>query len=164
MHIFQLLNNPEWLYRISKGNAFVAHVLDKDKKRIKAALKDVLFVIYQLKSHGVITYCCLSYFGTFCRSLMGFWYLRFFFYVLTWGLSFIWSILVAVIFRVLLKNAKKLQRLRIADTKDKLQELHKELILHKDFQSVASSEILWNEALNEYHAIHPAFKFLYWLA
>lgn len=47
MHIFQLLNNPEWLYRISKGNAFVAHVLDKDKKRIKAALKDV-FVCYLL--------------------------------------------------------------------------------------------------------------------
>uniref|UniRef100_A0A1I8EMU6 Piezo non-specific cation channel R-Ras-binding domain-containing protein n=1 Tax=Wuchereria bancrofti TaxID=6293 RepID=A0A1I8EMU6_WUCBA len=42
MHIFQLLNNPEWLYRISKGAAFVAHVLDKDKKRIKEVLKDRL--------------------------------------------------------------------------------------------------------------------------
>ncbi|MCP9264115.1 hypothetical protein DINM_022116 [Dirofilaria immitis] len=68
MHIFQLLNNPEWLYRISKGDAFVSHVLDKDKN---------------------------------------------------------------------------------------------ELSLRGDFQSVAYSELLWNEALNEYHAIHPAFKFLY---
>ncbi|VDK76424.1 unnamed protein product [Onchocerca ochengi] len=92
MHIFQLLNNPEWLYQISKGDAFVAHVLDKDKKRIKAILKD---------------------------------------------------------------------RLRIADTEDKLRELRRELILREDFQSVAYSELLWNEALNEYHAIHPAFKFLY---
>ncbi|VIO95277.1 Uncharacterized protein BM_BM11405 [Brugia malayi] len=92
MHIFQLLNNPEWLYRISKGDAFVAHVLDKDKKRIKAVLKD---------------------------------------------------------------------RLRIADTEDKLRELHKDLVVHEDFQSVASSNILWNEALSEYRAIHPAFKFLY---
>ncbi|VDO10735.1 unnamed protein product, partial [Brugia timori] len=97
MHIFQLLNNPEWLYRISKGDAFVAHVLDKDKKRIKAVLKDVTFVI----------------------------------------------------------------RLRIADTEDKLRELHKDLVVHEDFQSVASSNILWNEALSEYRAIHPAFKFLY---
>ncbi|KAM3721751.1 Piezo-type mechanosensitive ion channel component [Dirofilaria immitis] len=92
MHIFQLLNNPEWLYRISKGDAFVSHVLDKDKKRIKAILKD---------------------------------------------------------------------RLRFADTENKLQELRRELSLRGDFQSVAYSELLWNEALNEYHAIHPAFKFLY---
>uniref|UniRef100_A0A158Q6P6 Piezo-type mechanosensitive ion channel component n=1 Tax=Elaeophora elaphi TaxID=1147741 RepID=A0A158Q6P6_9BILA len=90
VHIFQLLNNPEWLYRISKGDAFVAHVLDKDKKRIKAVLKD---------------------------------------------------------------------RLRIADTEDKLRELRKELTLREDFQSVASSETLWNEALNDYRAIHPAFNF-----
>uniref|UniRef100_A0AAF5Q0T2 Piezo non-specific cation channel R-Ras-binding domain-containing protein n=2 Tax=Wuchereria bancrofti TaxID=6293 RepID=A0AAF5Q0T2_WUCBA len=92
MHIFQLLNNPEWLYRISKGAAFVAHVLDKDKKRIKEVLKD---------------------------------------------------------------------RLRIADTENKLRELHKDLVVNEDFQSVASSKILWNDALNEYRAIHPAFKFLY---
>ncbi|VDN07666.1 unnamed protein product [Thelazia callipaeda] len=92
MHIFQLLNNPEWLYQISKGDAYVAHVLDSDKKRIKAILKD---------------------------------------------------------------------RLRVADTADKLQALHGELMLREDFQSVASSEVLWNEALNEYLSIHSAFKFLY---
>ncbi|EJD75770.1 hypothetical protein LOAG_17155 [Loa loa] len=91
LHIFQLLNNPEWLYRISKDDAFVAHVLNEDKRRIKAILKD---------------------------------------------------------------------RLRIADTEDKLRELHKQLILQKHFESV-SSEILWDEALNEYRTIHPAFKFLY---
>uniref|UniRef100_A0A915PQ08 Piezo non-specific cation channel R-Ras-binding domain-containing protein n=1 Tax=Setaria digitata TaxID=48799 RepID=A0A915PQ08_9BILA len=92
MHIFQLLNNPEWLFKISKGDAYVAHVLDNDKKRIKTILKD---------------------------------------------------------------------RLRIADTVGKLHELRKELIHRTDFQSVASSEVLWNEAINEYRAIHPAFKFLY---
>lgn len=50
----------------------------------------------------------------------------------------------------------------MADTEDKLQTLRGELIFRDDFQSIASSEVLWNEALNEYRAIHPAFKFLYW--
>lgn len=44
MHLLQLVNNPEWLFQISKGHAYVAHVLDNDKKRIKTLLKEVIFV------------------------------------------------------------------------------------------------------------------------
>uniref|UniRef100_A0A1I8AVS2 Piezo_RRas_bdg domain-containing protein n=1 Tax=Steinernema glaseri TaxID=37863 RepID=A0A1I8AVS2_9BILA len=34
-HLCQLINNPEWLFRTSKGHAFIAHVLENDKNFLK---------------------------------------------------------------------------------------------------------------------------------
>ncbi|TKR93262.1 hypothetical protein L596_007754 [Steinernema carpocapsae] len=34
-HLCQLINNPEWLFRTSKGHAFIAHVLENDKNYLK---------------------------------------------------------------------------------------------------------------------------------
>lgn len=92
MHLLQLVNNPEWLFRISKGHAYIAHVLENDKRCIKEILHE---------------------------------------------------------------------RLLSSDSCEKLESLRGELSLRDDFQSIASSETLWNEALDEWRAIHPAFKFLY---
>ncbi|VDM38958.1 unnamed protein product [Toxocara canis] len=89
MHLLQLVNNPEWLFRISKGHAYIAHVLENDKRRIKEILKE---------------------------------------------------------------------RLLMSDSCEKLESLRGELALRDDFQSIASSETLWNEALEEWRSIHPAFN------
>ncbi|VDK79701.1 unnamed protein product [Anisakis simplex] len=93
MHLLQLVNNPEWLFRISKGHAYIAHVLENDKRRIKDIFKE---------------------------------------------------------------------RLLMSDSCEKLEALRSELALRDDFQSITSSEVLWNEAICEWRSIHPAFKFLYW--
>ncbi|TKR95873.1 hypothetical protein L596_009983 [Steinernema carpocapsae] len=34
-HLCQLINNPEWLFRTSKGHAFIVHVLANDKNYLK---------------------------------------------------------------------------------------------------------------------------------
>lgn len=40
-HLFELLKNPEWLYRNSKGHAFIAHVLEEEKKQLKKMYVEV---------------------------------------------------------------------------------------------------------------------------
>lgn len=40
-HLFELFKNPEWLYRNSKGHAFIAHVLEEEKKQLKKKFGEV---------------------------------------------------------------------------------------------------------------------------
>uniref|UniRef100_A0A914VZT2 Piezo-type mechanosensitive ion channel component n=1 Tax=Plectus sambesii TaxID=2011161 RepID=A0A914VZT2_9BILA len=43
-HLFELLKNPEWLYRNSKGHAFIAHVLEEEKKNLKTTFGQQLLM------------------------------------------------------------------------------------------------------------------------
>lgn len=41
-HLLHLINNPEWLFEISKGHAYIAYVLENEKKKIKTILGERL--------------------------------------------------------------------------------------------------------------------------
>ena len=75
-HVLKLLKNPEWLYRNSKGHAFIAHVLEEEKKQLKTHFRQVrlhlrlekLSLVLHDKKNFVLR-CWLAEFCMFQRLL-----------------------------------------------------------------------------------------------